>query len=223
MWIKICGIRDVDTAVAVADCGVQAIGLNFYERSPRVVAPDVAAQIVKRLPAAVEPVGLFVNHPVAEVRRVARLCGLRTVQLHGDEPPESIGELGAFRVIRAFRVGHEGLSAVAEYLDRCRELGSLPWACLLDARVEGVYGGTGKTAPWEAIRREYRPAHWPPLILAGGLSSENVASAVRMVRPWGVDVSGGVESAVACKDPARVQQFVAALRCASTKIEDRRS
>jgi phosphoribosylanthranilate isomerase len=219
MWIKICGIRDVDTALTVAGCRVQAIGLNFYERSPRVIEPDVAAKIVKRLPSDVEPVGIFVNHPVAEVRRLAEHCRLRTVQLHGDELPEFLAELPDLRVIRAFRVGPEGLSAVAEYLDRCRELAALPWACLIDARIEGTFGGTGKTAPWETIRREYRLAAWPPLILAGGLRPENVAAAVQAVGPWGVDVAGGVESAVACKDATQVQQFVAAVRCAT---EDRR-
>ncbi|MGQ0633390.1 MAG: phosphoribosylanthranilate isomerase [Planctomycetaceae bacterium] len=222
MWIKICGIRDVETALAVAKCGVQAIGLNFYERSPRVVALDVAARIVTQLPTTVDPVGLFVNQSAADVRRIAGRCGLRTVQLHGDEPPEVVAELAELRVIRAFRVGGEGLSAVAEYLETCRELGSLPWACLLDARVEGTYGGTGKTAPWEAIRRDYRAGHWPSLILAGGLTPENVAAAVRCVRPWGVDVAGGVEKAVACKDAARVQQFVAALAPAREKMEDGR-
>lgn len=208
MWIKICGIRDLETAQAVAACGVQAIGLNFFDRSPRVVSPDVAADIVSRIPAEVEPVGLFVNHSVEHIHRLAAFCRLRTVQLHGDEPPETIAELARYRVIRAFRVGHEGLSEVAEYIERCRELGALPWACLVDARVEGVYGGTGMTVSWETIAREYRVAEWPPLILAGGLRPENVASAIRTTNPWGVDVAGGVEASSGVKEMGRVRAFV---------------
>lgn len=217
IWTKICGIRDVETALAVAACGPQAIGLNFYEHSSRVVSPDVAKEIVSRLPPGVEPVGVFVNDSVDEITSLARTCGLATLQLHGDEPPEVVAALSAFRVIRAFRVGDSGLDEVARYLEECRRLNAPLWACLIDARVEGVYGGTGQVAPWDLLRREYNSCDWPPLILAGGLCPENVALAVRTVEPWGVDVAGGVESTVACKDIALVRKFVEAAR----GIEDR--
>ena len=209
MWIKICGVRDVETALLAADAGADAIGLNFYEFSPRVVAPATAAEIVARLPSGIEAVGVFVNHTVDEIRTIGRLCGLKTIQLHGDEPAELLAELAAeFNVIRAFRVGDEGLHSLDLYLNACERLGVTPWACLIDARVEGSYGGTGQTAPWEIVRRDYNFAERPSLILAGGLNPGNLAEAIRVVGPWGVDVAGGVESSVACKDAALVRQFV---------------
>lgn len=208
IWTKICGLRDVETARAVAEHRPNAIGLNFYEQSPRVVSPETARSIVSQLPSGVEPIGVFVNHSVEEVNALCNSVGLETIQLHGDETPQMITKLSSFRVIRAFRVGASGLGGVAEYLEECLRLGTLPWACLIDARVEGVYGGTGQTAPWDLLRREYNFDAWPPLILAGGLRPENVAEAIRTVRPWGVDVAGGVESTVACKDIAMVRKFV---------------
>src|SRR5687768_4159644 len=102
MWLKICGIRDVATAQAVAELGPSAIGLNFFSESPRRCELPVAQSIVRNLPATVEPVGLFVNHAVEEIRRVAADCELRTIQLHGDEPPELLAELPEFRILRAF-------------------------------------------------------------------------------------------------------------------------
>ncbi len=209
MWIKICGIRDVETALFAAQAGADAVGLNFYEKSPRVVAPPIAAEIVARLPAGIEPVGVFVNHRFDEIQTICRKCSLETIQLHGDEPPEVLAELSRkYRVVRAFRVGTDGLGFLAEYLDACARLKAKPWACLVDAKVAGRYGGTGQTAPWDLLQREYKTAEWPPLILAGGLNATNVAQAIRAVGPWGVDVAGGVESSVACKDATLVRQFV---------------
>jgi phosphoribosylanthranilate isomerase len=209
MWIKICGIRDVQSAQAAAQAGADAIGLNFYAQSPRVVTPAIAAEIVASRAATIEPIGVFVNHSVDEVRVICRKCGLRTIQLHGDEPPEQLVELAdEFRVIRAFRIGEEGLKSASAFLGACQRLGALPWACLIDANVPGSFGGTGHTAPWDIIRREYKTAEWPPLILAGGLRPENISTAIATVGPWGVDVAGGVESSVACKDIALVRQFV---------------
>ena len=209
MWIKICGIRDLGSAQAVAQAGADAFGLNFYAKSPRVVSPAIAAEIVAFISDSIKPIGVFVDHSVDEVRAICRQCKLRTIQLHGDEPPEQLVELASdFRVIRAFRVGEEGLNAAGEYLAACQRLGTLPWACLIDANVQGSFGGTGRTAPWEIIRREYKTPGWPPLILAGGLRPDNVSDAIAVVGPWGVDVAGGVESSVACKDVALVRQFV---------------
>jgi len=222
MWIKICGIRDVPSAQLVVQAGADAIGLNFYARSPRVVAPAVAAEIAAAVRGTVEPVGLFVNHSAAEVRAICSQCGLQTVQLHGDEPPELVAELSAdYRVIRAFRAGPDGLAGLAGQLDVCRRLGATPWACLVYAKVAGSYGGTGQLAPWEIIRRDYPAADWPPLILAGGLRPDNVAEAVRFVNPWGVDVAGGVERAEACKDATLVGQFIVNARSAATKRSNR--
>jgi phosphoribosylanthranilate isomerase len=221
MFVKICGIRDVPSALAAAEEGADAIGLNFYKKSPRVVAPAVAAEIASRIRArpagTIEVVGVFVNHSADEIRTIAKQCNLRTIQLHGDEPPELLAELSSeFRVIRAFRVGDGGLDPLARYLAACNHLGATPWACLVDGRVEGMYGCTGHVAPWDILRREYQAAIWPPLILAGGLRPDNVAEAIRIVQPWGVDVAGGVESSLACKDAALVRQFVQNAKKTST-------
>ncbi len=213
MFVKICGIRDVAGALAAVQAGADAIGLNFYAKSPRVVDPAVAADIVARLHAgtrsAIEPVGVFVNHSPEEIRTICRQCDLRTVQLHGDESPEEVAELaGEYEIIRAFRVGDDGLDSPARYFEDCARLQVTLRACLIDAKVAGAYGGTGRVAPWELLRRDYKTAEWPPLILAGGLRPDNVAEAIRVVAPFGVDVAGGVETSIACKDATLVRQFV---------------
>lgn len=211
MWVKICGIRDLETAQGVARAGADAIGLNFAEVSPRRVLPDVAAAIVAAVGNTIEPVGVFVNQPVGEIRRIAHECALRTIQLHGDEPAELAAELARdFRVIRAVRLaaGADEWRPLADCLPACQRLQSSLWACLVDSRVPGRYGGSGTAPPWDAIRRDYQRDVWPPLILAGGLRPGNVAAAIAAVDPWGVDVAGGVESSLACKDDALVREFV---------------
>ena len=211
MWTKICGIRDPETALEVVRAGADAIGLNFYSKSPRSITPAQAAAIVAVLPPGATVIGLFVNHTLEEVRQIAQQCRLTTIQLHGDEPPQFLGGLREFQVIRAFRMGPAGLAPLEEYLHHCRSHDALPHACLIDAHVAGAYGGTGKTVPWDRLREEYR-AEWPRLILAGGLNPENVAHAVQLVHPWGVDTASGVETAPGVKDLARVRQFIAAAR-----------
>ncbi len=208
MWIKICGIKDVDTAQRIAAMGPDAIGLNFYQPSPRVVDFTVAAQIAAGLPDSVEPVGLFVNHTQDEIHEASQTCSLRTVQLHGDEPPGFSSAFPELKIIRALRVGSEGLDELSAYLAECRQLGTMPDYCLVDAHVPGQYGGTGQTVSWEMLAREYRRDEWPPLILSGGLTPENVAAAIRACRPWGVDVSSGVESTRGIKDLDLVQRFI---------------
>ena len=119
------------------------------------------------------------------------------------------------KLIRAWRMGPEGLEELAGYLERCRELGIELSGCLLDARVEGVYGGSGKTVAWDVVSRDYQFADWPPLILAGGLTPQNVRQAIQAVHPWGVDVASGVESSPPRKDPDRVREFILQARRAS--------
>jgi phosphoribosylanthranilate isomerase len=215
VWVKICGIRDVETALVASAAGADALGLNFYRPSPRSTTADVAAEIVRSLPGTVEPVGLFVNSPVDEIRSIAATCGLRTLQLHGDEPAELLAALGEFRLIRVFRVGPEGLAAVDAELARLESLGVRLFACLVDARVEGAYGGTGRTAPWELLAREWPRRERPRLILAGGLTPGNVAEAIRRCTPWGVDVAGGVEFVPGVKDPGQIREFVKNARTVS--------
>lgn len=209
MWVKICGVRDEANAQAVAACRPDAIGLNFYSGSVRCVCPDVAARIVRQLPSGIEPVGVFVNHTEDEIRTICTACGIQIVQLHGDEPPALIDALRPLQVIRALRIRED---REAKALDGLRVMQpGVVRACLVEPYVDGSYGGTGRQAPWEWLASAWR-TEWPPLILAGGLRADNVAQAVRLVRPWGVDVAGGVESAPGIKDPALVAAFVAAAR-----------
>lgn len=212
MWIKVCGITDIPTAIKVIRQSPNALGLNFYEHTPRRVSVDVAVQIVRQLPSGIEPVGLFVNHPAGEVAQICTQCRIATIQLHGDETPAFLADLRdrmpTVRMIRVYRLGAEGLGPVAEDLDRCKAVHVVPYACLVDARVGGCYGGTGKTAPWGFLGPGQWKDDWPPLILAGGLHPGNVDRAIHTVRPWGVDVSSGVEASPAEKDAQLVQQFV---------------
>ncbi len=219
VWVKICGVKDPAQAVRIAEAGAQAIGLNFHPGSPRCVTAELAAEIARALPEGVVAVGVFVNLRAAEIAGITESVGLHAVQLHGDEPPELLAEvrklLPGIRLIRAFRVGHDGLASMAGYLDRCRELAAMPDMCLLDALVKGMYGGSGHTLEWDRLREEYRFSEWPPLILAGGLKPANIAAAVRTVSPWGVDTASGVERAPGEKDLQQVSDFIAAARSAS--------
>lgn len=215
MWIKICGIRDAQTARAIAALGPDALGFNFYSRTPRAVTIETAAEIVPLLPETVEPVGVFVNETPAQIAAICRRCKIGTVQLHGDEPPERLAELGrlapGLKLIRAYRMGGDGLGSLARYLQACDRLNVRLAACLVDARVEGLYGGSGTRVPWHRLASDYPRDEWPPLILAGGLTPENVAEAAAAVRPWGLDVASGVESAPGEKDLDRVARFIAGL------------
>lgn len=212
MWVKICGVRDVDTADQVRALGPDAVGLNFFEKSPRCVERSVAAEISSILPAGIESVGLFVNHELNDVLDTAQQCGLSMIQLHGDEPPKFLADLksqnSSAKILRAFRVDDSGLAEVAEYLNECRSLGVCLAGCLIDARVEGEYGGTGHTAPWDLLADHYDADRWPRLIVAGGLHPGNLAEAIRVTRPFGVDVASGVESERGVKDLALVKQFI---------------
>lgn len=208
--IKICGITTVDDALSVAGAGADAIGLNFYAKSPRYVEKPEAQRICEALPPGVVKVGLFVNAPETEIRRVFDDLRLDLIQLHGDEPPELLARLGDRPVMRAFRVGPEGLDPVADYIEECRRLDCVPRRILVDSRVEGAFGGTGKVADWSLVARH--PIHdWhPPLVLAGGLTADNVRTAIHAVRPAAVDTASGVELSPGRKSPPLVERFVEA-------------
>jgi len=210
--VKICGITSVEDARAVAAAGADAVGLNFYPKSPRYVGVEKAREIVDALADELVKVGLFVNAAVEEVCERFDQLGLDLIQLHGDEPPEFLARLGGRPVLRAFRLGEAGLGPLRGYLADCRQLACVPRLVLVDASVEGSYGGTGEVADWRTLREYPRDSAYPPLVLAGGLTSGNVAEAIGTVRPAAVDTASGVESGPGRKDPAAVEAFVRAAR-----------
>lgn len=210
--IKICGITNPQDALVVARAGADAVGLNFYPRSPRFISPDTARQIIAVLPTNIVKVGLFVNAPAPDVCQTFDDLHLDLIQLHGDEPPEYLAHLGGRPVMRAFRVEPGNLPPVVDYLARCREDGVVPNAVMVDSLAVGVYGGSGKVADWTAAAEYAVQPGLPPLVLAGGLVAENVADAIRTVHPTAVDVASGVESCLGRKDPVLVEAFVRAAR-----------
>ena len=212
--IKICGITNVEDARAAVEAGADAIGLNFFRGSPRYVALDRAREIVAVLPPGVAKVGVFVNMPAADLRAVSRNLGLDYVQLHGDEPPEYMTELSGLPVLRAFRLGADGLTTVSLHLSRYGTFQATFAGVLLDTFRAGQYGGTGHSFDWQRAADYMRLPHAPPLVLAGGLTDENVAAAIAEVRPVAVDTASGVEASPGHKDVARMMRFVAAARAA---------
>jgi phosphoribosylanthranilate isomerase len=213
--IKICGITNPADAQAAASAGADAIGLNFYSNSKRFIDHETARQICAALPTGVMRVGIFVNHSVGEIQKAIDCVGFDCIQLHGDEPPPFLGKLPiSLNVIRAVRYGRDGLRRIKTYLDECRDLGRVPDAILLDSNASAEFGGTGRAADWRRIAAERDMLGMMPVILAGGLTPDNVAEGIRMVRPSAVDVASGVESAPGRKDHARMRDFVAAARAA---------
>lgn len=199
--IKICGITGLSDALAAVQAGADALGFVFYPKSPRHIFPDDAARIIKKLPPFLQVVGLFVNEPPEVVNQVSRRCQLGLVQLHGDESPEYCRKIDQ-RVIRAFRIrDRDDLKQIAEY----RNCGTL-----LDAWCSAAYGGTGKSFNWGVAAEAVSSGQ--QVILAGGLTPENVAEAIRQVKPYAVDVSSGVESSPGVKDPEKMLTFIRAAR-----------
>ena len=199
--IKICGIKTLKDALAAIEAGTDYLGFNFYPKSVRFIEKETCAEItsiLKREHPQIKLVGVFVNSPVDEVKNIFKTCSLDLAQLHGDETQETF-ELLKPRVFKAFR----GIPTDATGYEH----NGVP-AMLIDAAVKGVYGGSGVTADWSAaaeLAKKY------PLLLAGGLTPENVADSVRQVRPWGVDVASGVESGAGEKDASKMKAFVKAV------------
>lgn len=189
--------------MAVA-AGADLLGFVFYDQSPRHVTIEQAAAIARTLPPYVVRVGLFVNAPAVEVSEALSACGLQLLQFHGDEPPEFCVQFGAMSM-KAFRVKDAAtIQSLPEYPTD---------AWLLDAFVPGQQGGTGHTFNWDLAVEAVKLGR--PVFLAGGLTAANVGEAVRRVRPFGVDVSSGVESAPGKKDPVKVREFIAAAKAAA--------
>jgi len=211
--VKICGLTRPEDARAAAEAGADAIGLNFYSGSPRCITPEQARAVAAVLPAGVARVGVFVNTLAAEMERIARETPLDYIQLHGDEPPELLAEL-SLPVLRAFRLREDDWNPIRAYLARCHQLGRRPAGVLVDAFAPGAYGGTGKTVDWAAVAAGREALDGLPLILAGGLTPENVAAAITAARPDGVDTASGVESSPGVKDAYQVRAFVSAATAA---------
>lgn len=201
--IKICGITNLDDALAAADAGADALGFNFYKKSPRCIEPSKAAEIIAQLPPFIIPVGLFVNEREEKIREIQHLTCLQAVQLHGDESPEFCQRFGE-RVIKAFQIKNkESLKNMAHY-----HVG----AFLLDSYKNGERGGTGETFDWHlaVVAKTFGR-----IILAGGLTPDNVAEAVKLVQPYAVDVASGVEKEKGVKDHAKMKKFIVEVRRAS--------
>lgn len=194
--VKICGITSEEDALMAVEAGADALGFVFFEKSPRFIGAEAAYKIIAKLPPFVQVVGLFVNADIEVVNSTADCCGLDLVQLHGEESPEFC-RLVRRRVMKAFRVqGPESLTPLSEYHVA---------AYLLDAYSHKAYGGTGETFDWGCA---IAAKHQGRIVLAGGLTPDNIADAVATVQPYGVDVSSGVESAPGKKDPEKVRRFI---------------
>jgi phosphoribosylanthranilate isomerase len=194
--IKICGIKTIEDAKIAVSLGVDFLGFNFYPPSKRYIEPEKARDIIDDLDDKVINIGVFVNEPLEKVRRVIEVSGIDIVQLHGDEDTDYISQLD-LKVIKALRVGGPAdISGLENY-------GA--YALLVDSRTK-EYGGSGKKADWDLAKKvgDYTDR----LMLAGGLVPENVAEAIKKVRPWAVDTASGVESGPGKKDPEKIKRFI---------------
>lgn len=216
--IKICGISSVKDAQLTGLAGADAVGLNFYEASPRYLNPELAEKVVSVLRPNVARVGVFVDSTAEEINRIGELLQLDYIQLHGDEPPELLTDLSERLIIRAFRYGEEGKAQVADFLERCGD-GRRPDAILVDSSVPGEYGGTGQVADWGKVAEVKSIIGGLPLVLAGGLTPFNVIDAIAKVAPDAVDTASGVESQPGNKDPMLVRAFANAAKKAFQKLD----
>lgn len=207
MKIKICGITNAEDAAVAVTAGADALGFIFYRKSPRFVEPTVVRTIVAGLPPFVLPIGVFVNEEAAAVRTLMDDCGLALAQLHGDETAVYCQSLGR-PVLKALRLkDRSAFLALAEFQGRANVRG-----LVIDAFSEQAYGGTGQTVDWTLAAEAARAA---PILLAGGLTPANVSHAIQAVRPYGIDVSSGVETRPGKKDPEKVKAFIEAARLVS--------
>lgn len=200
--VKICGLKRPEDAAAAVAAGADALGFNFWPGTARYIKPARAARIVANVPPSVLTVGVFVDEEPEQVLAIAEQTGIMALQLHGHESPEYLDRLGAYLKIKALKVGEDF---------RPEELSRYPTAnlFLLEGVVAGMVGGTGRTFDWSVA---VKAKEYGKIILAGGLTPENVAEAVRRVRPWGVDVASGVESEPGKKDPRLIRWFIQAAR-----------
>jgi len=199
--VKICGITHIGDAYAAAESGADALGFIFYPRSRRYIAPERAKEIIQKIPGSIGRVGVFVNQEIQAVKEIVSFCGLRLIQLHGDESPQYCGQFPMSSLIKT--VSHwaeEEIQKLENYAVK---------AILVDAREPGCYGGTGKNSDW-ALALKVKKNH--PLILAGGLNKENIRRAIETVRPDAVDINSGVETSPGKKDPHQIREIMEIIR-----------
>ena len=202
--VKICGITNSKDADAAVEAGADALGFIFFANSPRFIEPTIAQQIIATLPPFVLPIGVFVNEEAEVVRDIMDQCGLAVAQLHGDEPPTYCETLRR-PVLKGIRLRDRGsFLSLAEYKGRAGVRGFL-----IDAFSESSYGGTGQTVDWSIAAEAAAAA---PIVLAGGLTPDNVQEAIQQVKPYGVDVSSGVEASPGTKDRGKIQAFIQAAK-----------
>ena len=205
--VKICGITNAEDAAVAVEAGADALGFVFYRKSPRYIEPTLARQIIMNLPPLVIPVGVFVDEDQQVIRSLMDDCGLEIAQLHGNESAVYCKELGR-TILKALRVKDRStFLALAEYRGRAGVRGFV-----LDAFSEQAYGGTGQMIDWQLAAEAAKAAN---ILLAGGLTPDNVTKAIQAVHPYGVDVSSGVERAPGKKDHEKVRAFIQAVRVVS--------
>lgn len=207
--VKICGVRDEDSALCAAESGADAVGLVFVKASPRYVDPGRAWEIASYLPPFVSTVGLFVNQKAADIEAVRGACPFDFCQLHGQESEPVVRECGPM-VIKAIQFDPLTIETELRRWSRFSEIGAL--------LIDGSAGGEGRALDWNVLA-EVQDASDHPLILAGGLTPENVGEAIRIVQPWGVDVSSGVERERGVKDPQLIAEFCRAVREADAELD----
>jgi phosphoribosylanthranilate isomerase len=207
--IKICGITRKADAERAVQLGADALGVNFYPSSPRYVDINTAADILSTTSPFVTVVGVFVSENLAAMMKIAQEVGrINVLQCHGQIPQP--GDARPFEFVPAFAIkDRDDLDRITRYLDACQETGLMPDGLLLDAYDPLQFGGTGRTAPWKLLA-DFHPG--PPIILAGGLTAENVAEAIQIVQPYAVDVASGVESQPGIKDHEKLARFISAVR-----------
>ncbi len=199
--VKICGITNIGDAYWAAEFGADALGFILYPKSQRYIAPERAKEIIQKIPGSIGKVGVFVNQEIQAVKEIVSFCGLRLIQLHGDESPEYCSQFPGSTLIKTISVcTEEEVQALENYPVK---------AILVDTHEPGRYGGTGKKSDW-ALALKVKETH--PLILAGGLNKENIKSAIEAVRPYAVDINSGVETLPGRKDPYKIREIMEIIR-----------
>ncbi len=217
--IKVCGLLSASCVGHVVSAGADAIGLNFAPNSRRYLSPQLCPKVAEAIPQGIVRVGVFVNEPIQQIESLKAIAQLQFIQLHGDEPTEMMRDLPAGSVIRAIRLRNEDFSPITAFVSECERLDTMPAAILVDAHSPTAYGGTGRILDWSALSgwREWIRIEIP-LILAGGLSPENVAEAIQIVQPAGVDTASGVETVRMEKDRELTAKFVSEAGRAFAKL-----